>query len=49
MGQRKNTEFVERQERWPVSLRGFALSTKHDSDIEVSDLSYTGCRFDSED
>jgi hypothetical protein len=32
-----------------VSLRGFALSTKHDSDIEVSDLSYTGCRFDSED
>lgn len=32
-----------------MSLRGFALSTKHDSDIEVSDLSYTGCRFDSED
>ena len=49
MGQRKNRDFVERAERWPVSLRGFALSTKHDSDIEVSDLSYTGCRFDSGD
>jgi hypothetical protein len=49
MGQRKNREFVERADRWPVSLRGFALSTKHDSDIEVSDLSYTGCRFDSGD
>jgi hypothetical protein len=30
-------------------MRGFALSKKHDSDIEVSDLSYTGCRFDSGD
>ena len=32
-----------------MSLRGFALSTKHYSDIEFSDLSYTVCRFDSED
>jgi hypothetical protein len=47
MGLRKNSTFVERAERWPVSLRGFALNTRHDSDIEVSDLSYAGCRFDS--
>jgi len=45
----KNRILVERAERWPVSLRGFALSPKHDSDIEVSDLSYTGCRLDSGD
>ena len=49
MGQPKNKQFIERPERWPVSLHGFALSAKHDSDIEVSDLSYTGCRFDSDD
>ena len=49
MGQGKNKAFVERAERRPVSLRGFAISAKHDSDIEVSDLSYTGCRFDSGD
>jgi len=49
MGQRKNEAFVERAERRPVSLRGFALNAKHDSDIEVSNLSYTGCRFDSGD
>lgn len=39
--------FVDRAERRAVSLRGFALSAAHDSDIQVSDLSYTGCRFDS--
>jgi hypothetical protein len=49
MGQRKQNIFVDRADRWPVSMRGFALSKKHDSDIEVSDLSYTGCRFDSGD
>ena len=49
MGQRKNKAFVERAERRTVSLRGFALNAKRDSDIEVSDLSYTGCRFDSGD
>jgi hypothetical protein len=49
MGQRKNNIFVERADRRAVSLRGFALSSKHDSDIQVSDLSYTGCRFDSGD
>jgi hypothetical protein len=47
MGQRDNSIFVERAERWPVNLPGFALSTCHDADIEVSDLSYCGCRFDS--
>ena len=49
MGQQKNRDLVERAERRPVSLRGFALSPKHDSDIQVSDLSYAGCRFDSGD
>jgi hypothetical protein len=49
MGQPKNRDLVERAERRPVSLRGFALSATHDSDIEVSDLSYSGCRFDSGD
>jgi hypothetical protein len=49
MAQPKNSIFVERAERWPVSLRGFALNTRHDADIEVSELSYTGCRFDSAD
>ena len=49
MGQRKNKSFVERAERWPVSLKGFALNAKHDSDIEISELSYTGCCFDSDD
>jgi hypothetical protein len=49
VGQQKNSIFVERAERWPVNLRGFALNTRHDADIEVSDLSYSGCRFDSAD
>ena len=49
MGQRKNRAFVERADRRPVSLRGFALNAGHDADIEVSELSYTGCRFDSAD
>jgi hypothetical protein len=41
--------FAERAERWPVSLRGFALNATHDSDILVSDVSYTGCQFASDD
>lgn len=49
MAQRKKGNFVERAERWPVSLRGFALSVKHDADISISELSYSGCRFDSGD
>ena len=42
-------ELAERAERRSVSLRGFALSDKHDSDILISDLSYTGCQFSSDD
>jgi hypothetical protein len=45
--QRKNRVLVERAERRPVSLRGFALSPKHDADIMVSDLSYSGCQLSS--
>jgi hypothetical protein len=41
--------FAERAARRLVSLRGFALSATHDSDILVSDVSYTGCQFTSED
>lgn len=50
MGQRKSSStIIERPERWPVSLRGFALSAKHDADILVSEVSYTGCQFTSAD
>ncbi len=41
--------FVDRAERRPVSLRGFALSSTRDSDVLVSDLSYTGCQIRCED
>jgi hypothetical protein len=41
--------FAERADRRSVSLRGFALSATHDSDILVSDVSYTGCQFTSDD
>jgi len=43
------SELAERAERRPVSLRGFALSETHDSDILVSDVSYSGCQFTSDD
>ena len=48
MGQ-VSSKFMERAERRAVSLRGFALSAKHDADILVSDVSYTGCNFSSMD
>lgn len=41
--------FSERAERRAVALRGFALNAKRDSDITVSDVSYTGCQFTSAD
>ena len=41
--------FVMRQDRRPVSLRGFALADGRDSDVQVSDLSYGGCRIHSDD
>jgi hypothetical protein len=40
---------AERDERHPVSLRGFALSSTRDCDIHVSEISYTGCQFACED
>lgn len=40
---------VDRAERWPVNLRGFALSESRDSDILVSELSYGGCQFRCDD
>ena len=40
---------VDRAERWPVELRGFALSDTRDSDIAVSDLSYAGCKLSCEE
>ena len=42
-------QLAERAERRSVSLRGFALNAKHDSDIVVSNVSYTGCQFTSDD
>ena len=41
--------FVMRPERNAVSLRGFALGKGRDSDVELSDLSYEGCKIRSED
>jgi hypothetical protein len=41
--------FMTRAERWPVELRGFALSDTRDSDIMLSDLSYAGCQFRCEE
>lgn len=41
--------FELRADRRPVNLRAFALSETRDSDVTVADLSYTGCRLDSDD
>ena len=38
-----------RAERRPVNMRAFALSSTRDSDVTVADLSYTGCRLQSDD
>lgn len=35
--------FTPRADRRQVSMRGFALSTTRDSDIQLYDLSYEGC------
>jgi hypothetical protein len=40
---------IDRAERWPVDLRGFALSDTRDSDISVSELSYGGCKLSCEE
>ena len=49
MAQRKKKAFVERAERHPVELYGFALGPKRDSDIRIRNVSYTGCQIRSED
>jgi hypothetical protein len=41
--------FIPRDERRPVSLRGFALSPSRDIDIRIADLSYAGCQIRSPD
>jgi hypothetical protein len=41
--------FMMRAERWPVDLRGFALSETRDSDVQVSELSYAGCQLRCDD
>jgi len=41
--------FVTRSERWPVELPGFALNETRDSDVLISQLSYEGCQFRSDD
>jgi len=42
-------KFVTRAERWPVELPGFALNETRDSDVLISELSYEGCQFRSDD
>jgi hypothetical protein len=41
--------FITRAERRPVELRGFALGPSRDSDVRIADLSYGGCRLESDD
>lgn len=41
--------FMMRAERWPVDLRGFALSDTRDADVQVSELSYAGCQLNCEE
>lgn len=48
MAQRKKA-FVQRPDRSPVQLHGFALGPGRDSDIRIANLSYTGCQIRSED
>lgn len=41
--------YITRAERRPVGLRGFALGPSRDSDIRVADVSYGGCKIESDD
>ena len=45
----KMKTFVRRPERHAVSLRGWALGKSRDSDVEISDVSYDGCKIRSAD
>ena len=49
MGQVQMRTFIQRDERRPVRMRGFALSPSRDSDVTLSDLSYGGCQIHSKD
>ena len=49
MAKKKTRTFVEREDRQPVRLHGFALGPKRDSDIRIANMSYTGCQLRSED
>ena len=49
MGSVQTKTFIQRDERRPVSMRGFALSPSRDSDVTLSDLSYGGCQIHSKD
>jgi hypothetical protein len=47
--QQAEKAIVERPERRAVDMRGFALGPNRDSNVCVSDLSYSGCQLQSED
>ena len=52
MEQLETSEFVARESRRPVSMRGIAMSPMggaRDSDIYLADISYAGCQFRSGD
>jgi len=49
MKKSKSNPFVERAERHPVSLHGFALSPTRDCDVRVRNISYSGCQLVSDD
>jgi hypothetical protein len=46
---KKSIPIVERAERHPVALYGFALSSTRDCDIRVRNISYGGCQLVSDD
>lgn len=41
--------FIRRADRHSVSMRGWALSAARDTDVTVSNLSYSGCQLRSGD
>ncbi len=49
MGQVQLKAFVSSGDRRQVSLRGYALGPKRDSDVTIADLSYGGCQIQSAD
>jgi hypothetical protein len=44
MGATHMKTYVERAERRPVNLPGYALNESRDSDVLLADLSYAGCQ-----